>query len=67
MKMGEPWQNVVVRKITIRDDVIGRHCHNYKPTHMEAITEIDNICDLTQKLDAGDFTAEDVVHAYINQ
>ena len=65
--MARPWQEVVAEKIAIRQTLIQAHGELDKTTQDDAITATDNTHEITQKLDAGAFTAEDVIRAYIKQ
>lgn len=67
LEMGRPWQEVVAAKRSVREALIRDHWQSDKAALVEEITEIDDICDLTQRLDAGKFTAEDIVRACIEQ
>lgn len=62
-----PWQEVAAEKVAIRDALIQGYSHSDKTVQAKEITRIDDIHELTRKLDDGKFTAEDVARAYILQ
>jgi hypothetical protein len=66
-EMARPWQEVVAEKTAVRETLIEKHCRNIDIMQVEDITAINTIYGLRQRLEDGNFTAEDVVHAYIKQ
>jgi hypothetical protein len=60
------WQDVVAAKLAIRDAAI-QHYHRKGPDELSNITAIDNAKDLTQRLESGQISAQDVVRAYISE
>lgn len=62
-----PWQEVVADKVAIRDALIQSHCESNNTVQDEKIVLIDDLKDLTNRLHAGEFTAEAVVRAYIKR
>ena len=62
-----PWQEVVAQKVTIRDKLVQVHCHSDIAVRVKNITSIDDVGDLTERLSVGEFTAEEVVRAYIQR
>lgn len=62
-----PWQEVVADKVAIRDTLIQAHFHSDMTMQVENITSIDHVGDMTKRLDAGEFTAEEVIRTYIKR
>jgi len=62
-----PWQEVVADKVATRDALIQSHRESDNTVQDEKIVLIDDLKDLTNKLDAREFTAEAVVRAYIKR
>jgi hypothetical protein len=62
-----PWQEVVADKVAIRDRLVQVHCRSLMAVQVENITSIDDVGDLTERLSVGEFTAEEVVRAYIQR
>ena len=62
-----PWQEVVADKVAIRDALIQAHHQSNMAKEDADIILIDDVNTLTKKLHAGEFTAEEVVRAYIKR
>ncbi|KAJ5806107.1 Amidase [Penicillium pulvis] len=77
----EQWELIISQKRAIRDKLLtpyliniedrGAHVDVHERSHVndevQAITDIDNVEVLLQKMQNGDFSAEQVVHAYIQR
>ena len=66
ISMSKPWQEVVAAKLTIRDAIIEKYSRE-STVDSSTITTIDEIKELTQQLKSGQFSARDVIYAYISQ
>jgi hypothetical protein len=64
--MSKPWQQAVAAKLAIRDALIHNHGCNVSVLPQD-IADIADDKELTQHLKSGHFSAENVVHAYIQR
>lgn len=78
----EQWEQIISQKRAIRDKLLtpylinvedrGAHVANvHERSHVndevQAITDIDDVQMLLQRMQNGDFSAEQVIHAYIQR
>ena len=65
--MKRPWQEVVKEKIAVRETSIAEYDQLDTEIQVDEITTINSTLELTQRLNANEFTVEDVVRAYIKK
>lgn len=61
------WRDIVAAKRATRDELIKKHLIWSKISPAADITNVDDISALTQLLEKGEVSAEDVVNMYITK